>query len=81
MKKRSSLLAIALMPAIVMSTHVAFAQTLAAKIAAAPDRSVQFTYPVRPGVCGDGRDLSRRDDIRCRRFERREPGERKGTGR
>jgi HEAT repeat protein len=55
MKKHSSLLAIALMPAIVMSARLAFAQTLAAKIAAAPDRSVQFTYPVRPGVCGDGR--------------------------
>ena len=55
MKKHSSLLAIALMPAIVMSARLAFAQTLAARIAAAPDRSVQFTYPVRPGVCGDGR--------------------------
>jgi len=55
MKKHSSLLAIALLPAIVMSTPLAFAQTLAARIAAAPDRSVQFTYPVRPGVCGDGR--------------------------
>ena len=55
MKKRFSLPAIGLLLATVTSTPLAFAQTLAARIAAAPDRSVQFTYPVRPGVCGDGR--------------------------
>lgn len=31
------------------------AQSLAGKVAAAGDRSVQFSYPTRPGVCGDGR--------------------------
>jgi len=55
MKKRFSLPAIGLVLAAVTSAPLAFAQTLAARIAAAPDRSVQFTYPVRPGVCGDGR--------------------------
>jgi HEAT repeat protein len=31
------------------------AQSLAGKVAAAGDRTVQFSYPTRPGVCGDGR--------------------------
>ena len=31
------------------------AQALASRIASASDRSVQFTYKARPGVCGDGR--------------------------
>ncbi|MFN2636399.1 MAG: HEAT repeat domain-containing protein [Gemmatimonadaceae bacterium] len=31
------------------------AQSLASRIGGASDRSVQFTYPARPGVCGDGR--------------------------
>jgi hypothetical protein len=30
-------------------------QSLANKIASAGDRSVQFSFPARPGVCGDGR--------------------------
>jgi hypothetical protein len=33
----------------------ASAQSLASRIAGASDRSVQFSYPARPGVCGDGR--------------------------
>ena len=33
----------------------ASAQSLANRLAAAADRSVQFSFPVRPGVCGDGR--------------------------
>jgi len=33
----------------------ASAQTLANRVASASDRSVQFTYKARPGVCGDGR--------------------------
>ena len=37
------------------SAPPARAQTLANRIASAADRSVQFSYPVRPGVCGDGR--------------------------
>src|SRR5205823_14801470 len=31
------------------------AQTLANRITSSPDRSVQFSYKARPGVCGDGR--------------------------
>src|SRR2546423_870252 len=31
------------------------AQTLANRIASSPDRSIQFSYKARPGVCGDGR--------------------------
>src|SRR4051812_44982799 len=31
------------------------AQTLASRIAASSDRSVQISYPARAGVCGDGR--------------------------
>lgn len=55
MRKRASLLATALLFGTVASAPLALAQSLAGRIAAAPDRSVQFTYPVRPGVCGDGR--------------------------
>jgi HEAT repeat protein len=55
MTKRSSLLAIALPLAIAASAPLALGQSLANKISAASDRSVQFTYPVRAGVCGDGR--------------------------
>jgi HEAT repeat protein len=45
----------ALLLAIAVSAPAAFAQSLANRIASASDRSVQFSYPVRPGVCGDGR--------------------------
>ncbi len=33
----------------------ASAQSLANRVASSSDRSVQFTYKARPGVCGDGR--------------------------
>jgi HEAT repeat protein len=49
----SRLIAIALTGAIVGST--ASAQSLANRVASASDRTVQFTYKARPGVCGDGR--------------------------
>ena len=55
MKKRLSRLAIAMLLLIAASAPHAFAQSLANRIAAASDRSVQFSFPVRPGVCGDGR--------------------------
>jgi hypothetical protein len=55
MTKRFSLLAIAVPFTIAASAPLALAQSLANKVASASDRSVQFTYPVRPGVCGDGR--------------------------
>lgn len=55
MTKHSLRWVIALLLAIVASTPPAFAQSLANRIASTSDRSVQFSYPVRPGVCGDGR--------------------------
>jgi HEAT repeat protein len=55
MTKSLSRPAIALLLAIATLAPHAFAQSLANRIASAADRSVQFSYPVRPGVCGDGR--------------------------
>jgi HEAT repeat protein len=49
----SRLITIALGSAVV-ATSVS-AQSLANKVASASDRSVEFTYKARPGVCGDGR--------------------------
>ncbi|MEJ7809301.1 MAG: HEAT repeat domain-containing protein [Gemmatimonadaceae bacterium] len=37
--------------------HLAGAQSLAQRIAQAPDGLVQFTYAARPGVCGNGRSF------------------------
>jgi HEAT repeat protein len=45
----------ALVVAISASASSAHGQSLANKIASAGDRSVQFSFPARPGVCGDGR--------------------------
>jgi len=39
----------------VAATSRSNAQSLANRVASASDRSVQFTYKARPGVCGDGR--------------------------
>ena len=55
MTKHSLRSVIALLLAIAVSAPGALAQSLANRIAASSDRSVQFSYPVRPGVCGDGR--------------------------
>ena len=55
MTKSLSRLAIAMLLLIATSAPLALAQSLANRIAAASDRSVQFSFPVRPGVCGDGR--------------------------
>jgi HEAT repeat protein len=53
---RRAALAMLMIPAVIMApTAVARAQSLSARVASASDRSVQFSYPVRPGVCGDGR--------------------------
>lgn len=54
MTKRFSRPAITLL-LVIASAPPAFAQSLVSRIASTPDRSVQFSYPVRPGVCGDGR--------------------------
>ncbi len=48
-------LATASLLAVAASATPALAQSLANRIASTSDRSVQFSYPVRPGVCGDGR--------------------------
>jgi HEAT repeat protein len=45
----------ALLVAISASAFNARGQSLANRIASAGDRSVQFSFPARPGVCGDGR--------------------------
>src|ERR1700681_2740988 len=44
-----------LVVAISAAASSARGQSLANKIASAGDRSVQFSFPARPGVCGDGR--------------------------
>ena len=48
-------LAIASLVALSTATSLANAQSLANRVASASARSVQFSYPARPGVCGDGR--------------------------
>jgi HEAT repeat protein len=48
-------LAIASLIAIGASSSPAGAQSLANRVASASGSSVQFSYPARPGVCGDGR--------------------------
>ena len=55
MTKRFSRPVVAVLIAIATSAPHAFGQSLANRIASASERSVQFSYPVRPGVCGDGR--------------------------
>ena len=55
MMKLISGLAIASLVAISATASQAAAQSLANRVASASDRSVQFSYPARPGVCGDGR--------------------------
>ncbi|HMI55789.1 MAG TPA: hypothetical protein VK494_06355 [Gemmatimonadaceae bacterium] len=52
--KRTSHLAIALVVSLVTASQGS-AQSLANRIASSSDRSVQFSYKARPGVCGDGR--------------------------
>jgi len=54
MTKRLSQLAAAILVATAASAAPALAQSLANRIASAADRSVQFSFPARPGVCGDG---------------------------
>lgn len=54
MKTLSRLAAVSLIAATALAPQ-AFAQTLTKRVAAASDRSVQFSFPVKPGICGDGR--------------------------
>lgn len=55
MTKRFPRLAIASLVALSGAASHALAQSLANRVASASDRTVQFSYPARPGVCGDGR--------------------------
>jgi len=55
MTKRVSQLAAAILVATAASAAPVLGQSLANRIASAADRSVQFSFPARPGVCGDGR--------------------------
>jgi HEAT repeat protein len=55
MTKRFPRLAIASLVALSGAASNALAQSLANRVASASDRTVQFSYPARPGVCGDGR--------------------------
>jgi len=41
--------------ALLSISAISNAQTLASRIGSASDRSVQFSYKARPGICGDGR--------------------------
>src|SRR4051812_24462939 len=51
----TNLIRVAAALAALFATSPALAQSLANRVASAGDRTVQFSYPVRPGVCGDGR--------------------------
>ena len=55
MTNRLSQVAVATLVAIAAATSPALGQSLANRVASAAERSVQFSYPARPGVCGDGR--------------------------
>lgn len=55
MTKLSQGLAIASLVAVSVGAPPVHAQSLTNRIASAAGRSVQFSYPARPGVCGDGR--------------------------
>jgi hypothetical protein len=55
MTKLSQGLAIASLVAVSVGAPPVHPQSLTNRIASAAGRSVQFSYPARPGVCGDGR--------------------------
>jgi hypothetical protein len=55
MTKPFSRLAVALLIATSAAGSSATAQSLANRVAGASDRSIQFSYPAKAGVCGDGR--------------------------
>jgi HEAT repeat protein len=55
MTNRFSQVAVATLVAIAAATSPALGQSLANRVASAAERSVQFSYPARPDVCGDGR--------------------------
>jgi HEAT repeat protein len=55
MTKRFSHQVIISLVAIANAVSPALGQSLASRVVSAADRSAQFSYPARPGVCGDGR--------------------------
>lgn len=55
MTNRLSNFAVAALVAIAASASPATGQSLANRVASAADRSAQFSFPARPGICGDGR--------------------------
>ncbi|MEX2111122.1 MAG: HEAT repeat domain-containing protein [Gemmatimonadaceae bacterium] len=64
MTKRFQFLATACLLGLVGPASASSAQTLASRIGSRSDRSVQFSYTARPGVCGDGRTyISTRDNF------------------
>ena len=52
---RRSLLALLALVGTACTAPAQSAQNLAARVAAAPAGTIAFSYPARPGVCGDGR--------------------------
>ena len=54
MTNRFSRLAVASLVALAAAAAPVLGQSLANRVASAGGRSVQFSYPARPGVCGDG---------------------------
>ena len=48
-------LSCALLVAVIASASPVGAQSLARRIASAPEGRVQFSFPARPGICGNGR--------------------------
>jgi hypothetical protein len=55
MTNRCSRFGVVSLVAIAAASSPAVGQSLASRVAASGDRSVQFSYPARSGVCGDGR--------------------------
>jgi hypothetical protein len=55
MTKPFARLAVAFLVATTADGSTAIAQSLANRVAVASERSVQFSYPAKAGVCGDGR--------------------------
>jgi hypothetical protein len=55
MKNRISQVAAVSFAAIMFSAPPALSQTLAKRVSASSERSVQFSFPVKAGICGDGR--------------------------
>ena len=55
MTKHFPRFAVALLVAMSVAASSATAQSLASRVAGASDRSIQFSYPAKAGVCGDGR--------------------------